>query len=124
MKMNKEMCGVIADLEYVIGSECYNPSSYDGWNDVEGCEFRYPINVPKGSGVFAKIKDNINTSPLIDQTSITPDTIKYIKYKFGANELFIGLGLIKALDYLEERYGLDFNALENQIGEKSNVSYI
>lgn len=118
MKMNKKMCGVIADLENIIGSECYNPNSYDGWNDVEGSDFRYPIIVPKGNGEFVKIRANINTSALIDHNDITPDMMKYMKYKFGSNELFIGIGLIKALDYLENRYGLDFNALENQKGEK------
>ena len=38
--------------------------------------------------------------------------IKYMKYKFGSNELFIGNGLIKALEYLEKRYDLDFSELE------------
>ena len=32
MKVTKKMCKVIADIEYIIGSECYNPNSYDGWN--------------------------------------------------------------------------------------------
>jgi len=118
MKLNKKICGVIADLEQIIGSECYNPNSYDGWNDVEGCNFRYPISVPKGNGEFTKIRTNINTSILIAQKDITPDTMKYMKYKFGSNELFIGLGLVKALDYLEERYGIDFSALEKQIEKK------
>lgn len=40
MKLNNKMSSVIADLEQLIGSECYNPNSYDGWNDVDGCEFR------------------------------------------------------------------------------------
>lgn len=52
MKLNKEMCSLIADLEQLIGSECYNPNSYDGWNDVEGCEFRYPVNIRNQAGDF------------------------------------------------------------------------
>ena len=35
-----------------------------------------------------------------------------MKYKFGSNELYIGKGIIGILEYLEKRYGLDFNQLE------------
>ena len=112
MKLNRKLCALIAELEMLIGSECYNPSSYDGWNDVEGCEFRYPVNIRNQEGKFVKIKTNVNTTALLDKADITPDSIKYMKYKFGANELFIGLGIIHILEYLENRYGLDFNKLE------------
>lgn len=111
MKLNKELCTLIADIEKIIGSECYNPNSYDGWNDVEGCEFRYPINIRKQSGEFTKVKTNINTTPLLSDEDITPESIKYMKYKFGSNELFTGLGIIKALEFLEETYDLNFNKL-------------
>ena len=113
MKLNKQLCKVIADMEYLIGSECYNPNSYDGWNDVEGCDFRYPINVPNERGDYTKVKLNINSSSLIDEKDISSATIPYIKYKFGSNELYIGKGLISVLNYLEDRYDLDFNELEN-----------
>lgn len=33
-------------------------------------------------------------------------------YAFGSNHLYIGNGLIKALEFLEDRYGLDMNELE------------
>ena len=115
MKLNKDLCAIIADLEQLIGSECYNPNSYDGWNDVEGCEFRYPISIRNQDGEFVKIKTNINTTALLDKKDITPDSIKYMKYKFGSNELFVGLGIIKVLEYLENRYEIDFNELEKQL---------
>lgn len=60
MKLNKDLCELIAELEYIVGSECYNPNSYDGWNDVEGCSFRYPINVPNSEGKYEKTRSNIN----------------------------------------------------------------
>ena len=113
MKLNKKLCTVIADLEHIIGSECYNPNSYDGWNDIEGCDFRYPISFPIGDGEYLKTRVNINETTLIDKKNITPNNMKYIKYKFGSNELFIGLGIIKTLEYLEKRYNLNFNELEN-----------
>ncbi len=118
MKLNNKMSSVIADLEQLIGSECYNPNSYDGWNDVDGCEFRYPISIRKKSGEFVKIRGNINTSALINKDDITLDSVKYMKYRFGSNELFIGLGLINVLEYLEDRYDLNFNDLEQQRNEK------
>lgn len=114
MKLDEKMCALIADLEFIIGSECYNPNSYDGWNDIEGCDFRYQINVPKGDGNYTKIRMNINQSPLIGKKDITPDAISYMKYKFGSNELYIGQGIIKLLKNLEERYNIDFNELEKR----------
>ena len=112
MTVNKNMCTVIADIEYLIGSECYNPNSYDGWNDIEGCDFRYPINVPNLDGEYIKTRSKITESILIDQRDITPETIRYMKYRFGSNELMIGIGIIKTLEYLESRYGINFNELE------------
>ena len=47
-----KLCSLVADIEQIIGSECYNPNSYDGWNDIEGCEFRYPISIKTQSGNF------------------------------------------------------------------------
>ena len=117
MKLDKKMCALIADLEFIIGSECYNPNSYDGWNDIEGCDFRYPVNVPNGEGNYTKIKMNINHSSLIDEKDITPNAIAYMKYKFGSNELFIGQGIIKLLKNLEKRYNIDFNELEKNLNK-------
>ena len=112
MKMNDELAKVICDLEYEIGAECYNPHSYDGWNNIEGCDFRYPINFPNEKGEYTKIRSNIRNSYSIEEKDITTERVKYIKYRFGSNELFIGRGLINVLDYLENRYGLDFAELE------------
>lgn len=112
MKLDKQMCALIADLEFIIGSECYNPNSYDGWNNIEGCAFRYPINIPNSKGNYIKIKTNINKTLFINEDVITPNAISHMKYKFGSNELHIGRGIIKLLESLEERYNIDFNELE------------
>ena len=118
MKLTKKMCNVIADIEYLIGNECYNPKSYDGWNDIEGCSFRYPVNVPNENGEFTKVhRVNIKSSYMLDSKDISPKTLPFMKYKFGSNELLIGKGIINALEYLENRYGIDFNELENHINK-------
>ena len=112
MKLTDEMSKLVAELEFLIGSECYNPNAYDGWNDVEGCDFRYPINLPDSNGNYKKIRGNLNKSVLVDSTEITPSSVTYMKYRFGSNELYIGKGILKVLDYLEQRYDLNFNELE------------
>ena len=114
MKLNKELASVLADMEYLIGKECYNPNSYDGWNDIEGCDFRYPVTLrfPERD-CFIKCRDNINDKMLIyeDEKELI-EALTFMKYKFGSNELFIGKGLQNVLNYLEDRYGLDFAELE------------
>ena len=89
MKLNKKMSKMIAELEFLIGSECYNPNSYDGWNDIEGCDFRYPINLPDKEGNYKKIRMNLNESALISPEDITPEAVTFMKYRFGSNELYI-----------------------------------
>lgn len=124
MKLTQKTIALIADLEYLIGDQCYNPHSYDGWNDIEGCAYRYPITIPVGANKFDQYSSNLNQAEKYDRklerlrrVELYVETIKYMKYKFGANELFIGQGLIKVLEYLEDRYGLDFNELEKNYHE-------
>lgn len=118
MELTKDMCELVANLEYIIGSECYNPNSYDGWNDIEGCDFRYPINLPDSQGNYKKVRGNLNSSYLINTEELTPEAITFMKYRFGANELYIGKGLIKVLEYLEKRYGIDFYQMESQLNDE------
>lgn len=118
MSIDKSLVTLIAELEYLVGSQCYNPNSYDGWNHVEGCDFRYPINIKINDHEdFIKIRNNILRS-YIPKEEITLDALKYMKYKFGSNELFIGLGIIDILEFLENRYNLDFSKLEKEYNKK------
>ena len=112
MKLDKNMAKLICELEYHIGSECYNPNSYDGWTGDEGCEFRYPvyIRVNKDDEELTKVRGNVGA----DYPAIKPEAIETMKYKFGSNHLFIGLGIKYLLIDLENRYGIDFNELEKQ----------
>ncbi len=120
MEMNKDTCKIVADLEYLIGSECHNPNAYDGWNEVEGCSFRYPVMLRNKEGEFVKIRSNLNNTVLLKPEDITPESVRYMKYKLGSNELFIGKGIVNILEYLEKRYQLDFNALEQNLRKKAN----
>lgn len=110
MKLNKKTGQLICTLERKIGEECYNPNSYDGWNDIYGCSYRYPVYVNSSDGSEYKTKWIAE----VDKA----DLVKSLKYKFGSNHLFIGRGIIKVLEYLEERYDLDFNELEKNVKKK------
>ncbi|MEE1173208.1 MAG: hypothetical protein U0K87_12735, partial [Ruminococcus sp.] len=48
-------------------------------------------------------------------SDISAESITYMKYKFGSNELYIGKGIIGILEYLEKRYGLNFSQLEENL---------
>lgn len=112
MKLDKKTSKLVCELEELIGSECYNPNSYDGWNDVEGCDFRYPVYINTTN------KDDSETKTWSKAEAVKPEYVKSLKYKFGSNHLFIGLGLINVLNYLEERYDIDFNELEKNVKNK------
>lgn len=111
MVIDNDMTEIICDLEYLIGSETYNPNSYDGWNCIEGCSFRYPVN-------FCKNEEDFENETLTKTKSkikyIDSDCINTMKYKFGSNHLYIGCGIVKVLEFLEKRYHLDFNQLEKK----------
>lgn len=103
MKLTKATTELICELEYLIGNECYNPNSYNGYTMEEGCEFRYPVHYENKEGddtkTYSQIKD-------IDKSKINT-----IRYKFGSNHLYIGLAIKEVLERLESKYGLDFNEL-------------
>ena len=113
MIINTDMLGLISELEYIIGWECYNPNSYDGWNDIEGCEFRYPVHSIDSNGQKWKVRGKVHTALDISESS-SQSIVKSMKYKFGSNELYIGSGIEKVLEFLEKRYDIDFNDLEAQ----------
>lgn len=116
MKLDKKMAKLICELEYCIGSECFNPNSYDGWTGEEGAEFRYPVQIraKKDDEALTKTRGNL----AIEYPRIGRDAIGTMKYVFGSNHLFIGNGIKRILEELEARYNLDFNELEEQRNAK------
>ena len=103
MKLTKKTIQLICNLERLIGAECYNPNSFDGWTLEEGREFRYPVTYTDTEGVARKSRSTLQD---LDKKSVNT-----MHYKFGSNTLFIGIGLQKVLEYLEKNYDLNFDEI-------------
>lgn len=78
MQLNDELSKVIAEMEYLIGSECYNPNSYDGWHDEEGKDFRYPVHFPIGMQRSEKVREKITNSYFVSPQDITPSNVLHM----------------------------------------------
>lgn len=119
MKINDETADLIFQLEHLIGKECYNPHSYDGYTGDEGCSFRYPVYVypTKDSKELEKFRGRINDPDACyySHPHITAEMVRSMRYKFGANCLYIGDGIYNVLDFLEKRYGIDFTDMESKL---------
>jgi len=111
MKLKKATIDLICELESIIGDECYNPNSFDGWTLEEGCSFRYPVSYEDKDGKNCKTRFKI--------TNMDKDHINSIRYVFGSNNLFIGSAIYKVLETLERKYGIDFDELTKK--KKSGV---
>jgi hypothetical protein len=103
MKLTKATTELICELEQIIGNQCYNPNSLNGYTLEEGLEFRYPVWYENKEGRDIKTSYKIRD---IDKSKIGT-----IRYKFGSNHLYIGEAIVNALEHLERKYGLDFNEL-------------
>ena len=109
MKVDKNTIGLISEIEYRIGNSCYNPNSYDGYTGIEGKKFRYPVYTVK-DGKQDKHYGKVNLST---------DEALSLKYKFGSNHLLIGRGIVSVLDFLEKRYDINFNEMEEELNKSS-----
>lgn len=65
------------------------------------------------------LREICDVTEITDNESINK-IIGEMKYKFGANRLYIGEAIVDLLNTLEERYGIDFNELENQYVQRQN----
>lgn len=96
---------VLQELEQIVEDQTYN-ASIQNWGPGgvflgEGRKFRYPVTVIDAKGVKLK-----RWSPIDGDSG---EMIKGAYYAFGANNLHIGMGLLKVVEYLEKNYGLDLN---------------
>lgn len=119
MKINKDIARLICGLEYLVGKECYNPRSYNGYTGEEGCDFRYPVWVSpnKKSDKMIKVSYRIESDYSFQKSygRFSEHTVNTMKYQFGSNHLYIGMGLANVLSALEERYDLDFAQMEEDL---------
>lgn len=103
MKLKKATIDLICELERIIGDECYNPNSFDGWTLEEGRSFRYPVSYEDKDGKGHKTRYRVE--------NMDKDHVNSIRYVFGSNNLFIGSAIVKVLERLEQKYDLDFDEL-------------
>ena len=71
----------------------------------------------KEKGNSYKIRTKLNEENFSRSKFLTPFTVRNMKYILGSNELFVGKGIICALEYIEKRYGIDFAELEEKMKE-------
>jgi hypothetical protein len=122
MELTQELTDLICELEYLIGDQCYNPNSYDGYTGDEGRSFRYPVYTytDKSTDELVKIRGHVNGSARSIYGSVTPDLVRSMRYKFGSNHLYIGEAIYSVLVTLEKRYGICFEELEAEHLRKGN----
>lgn len=106
MKLNRQTVQLISELEYLIGHQCFNPNSYNGYTGDEGCTFRYPVSYTNKNKIDRRTKNKI--------ADADAESVKTMYYKFGSNQLYIGDALIKVLNHIEERCGININNLLNR----------
>lgn len=121
MVVDANIADLIGALEYKIGSQTYNPNSYNGWTGEEGCGFKYPVNYCK-SKADLEAHQLTKTKSRIDH--LDPECVGTMKYAFGSNHLYVGDGLVEVLEYLEEIYDIDFNKLEEKRIEKKKKALV
>ena len=126
MKVDKEMIKVLATMELLVGMQCYNRKMEDPMlgNSSgrmlgrEGLQYRYPV-------CYYKTKQNLGNQKLIKTNNslenIDPECFDTARYIMGTNSLHIGYGLLRVMDYLEARYDLDFNELEQMRIDKKEI---
>lgn len=115
MEMNNEISKLVCKLETIVGNQCYNPNSYNGWTGEEGCAFRYPVYYCQSNEELdqRKLEKTKDRAYIVD-----PECIETMKYKFGSNHLYIGDVLVEMLEYLEDIFDLNFNELSENLVNK------
>ncbi len=100
---------LIGELEYIVGN-CYHNKQKRG-----GFYFRYPESFTRdGKRFYRKGKAYCPKD----------DEINTMRYETGANHLYIGKALVKVLEYLEDRYDLDFDDLESWVDEEDDPDFM
>ena len=103
MEISQTKAEIISELEEIVASWTYNRHNNYG----KGGFYRYPFIAYDPYFKYTCKHD----SKLI---AVTPKAIDDMYYDFGANRLYIGDALAEVLEYLEDRYHIDFTELEKK----------
>jgi hypothetical protein len=101
-KLTKKRAELLAELENIIGNNCYNGSIQNyGPNGAyygEGRSFRYPLTAVDPDGTKRKFRSAAK--------DLSPEVLSTGYYAFGANRLHIVTAIDEVLRHLEQNYGL------------------
>lgn len=95
MKVDKNICDLISEIEFQIGKSCYNPNSVNGYSGKEGLEYRYPVEMKISK------KDKERTRIRTKLSDLTPNQISSLQYVFGTNHLMVG-DMKRVKQYIDE----------------------
>ena len=102
MATSKRRVELIATIESIIGSQCFNANTMNwgagGVFEGDGREFRYPIVFTDDQGNSKKSWGGYSGAPA--------NVIMTGRYQFGANTLYIMRALDKVLTHLEKQHAL------------------
>ena len=102
-KMSKKRAALLAELENVIGNNCYNGNIQNygphGAYYDEGRSFRYPLTAIDQDGEKRKFKSAA--------TDLSPEVLSTGYSAFSANRLHIVTALDDVLRHLEQNHGLE-----------------
>ena len=109
MKLDQNIANLIYELEYLIGDQCHIKTYKNYYTGEIGKEFRYPVSyLPyPGADTTKKTREYV-------QSYVGYEQVRTLHYQFGSNLLYIGTGLTEILEFLEKRYNINFNELENE----------
>lgn len=130
MTINENIFKLISEMEYIVGNQTLSKSTFIGAGSVaDDYAYRYPVRISLDGNqeesktqirgkvhtykeVYKAYDNTTKQMKVIKTMNTTPDMIGTMYYAFGSHKLYIGDALIKILEYLEKRYGIDFNDME------------
>ena len=105
MAISQYRIELIERLEYIASKNCHNRFTQNN-DGTDGRTYRYPVHMDNPNDHYAEYvyRGILNGS--------TQRSLGTLHYEFGANDFYIGDALNQILDYLENRYDIDFDYLE------------
>jgi len=99
------LSNLYVDLEEILAGFSNSSVYTKQW----GNNRRYPLQIPKKGGT------PINATRVLIGDVIAPTEFLSSYYSFGSHKFYAGQALSSIIDFLEQRYGIDFEQLENNL---------